>query len=336
MRISIKLAAAAGALLAAVLAAGCAAQPASPPAASVQRCAAYGAQAIRHHTKVTSVPPPCQGLSKADVNEAVARAIHQVAGGRRKAVSRRLAARAGGVLGDLVTAPRPDLTPFPPSIARGSPARRPGMDVTVALAALASWLVAAASGGYLLAGWISHGGLRRRQRRGGYRALPPAVVLSHFGLAVAGLAIWIAYLAADRLYLAWIAVGLLLPVAGLGMATLAIGLPGMGDRSGAGTAPGPARTEGGAADSAQMAAAPAEVARPGPARTNSAGTDNGTEDMNAAGSGTSARGGGVSTKTPSAEGRPARRGAPVLMITIHGAAATAAILFALLAAVGGG
>jgi hypothetical protein len=58
--------------------------------------------------------------------------------------------------------------------------------------------------------------------------------------------------------------------------------------------------------------------------------------MNAAGSGTSARGGGVSTKTPSAEGRPARRGAPVLMITIHGAAATAAILFALLAAVGGG
>jgi hypothetical protein len=52
------------------------------------------------------------------------------------------------------------------------------------------------------------------------------VILGHFGLALGGLAIWVTYLAVGWAALAWAAVGVLLPVAGLGMAALVIGLPG--------------------------------------------------------------------------------------------------------------
>ena len=64
--------------------------------------------------------------------------------------------------------------------------------------------------------WIARGGLRRADL--GRSVLPPSVTLSHFGLAVAGLLAWIAYLATGLTGLAWAACVLLLPVAGLGMA----------------------------------------------------------------------------------------------------------------------
>jgi hypothetical protein len=50
-------------------------------------------------------------------------------------------------------------------------------------------------------------------------------MLTHFGLATAGLLTWIAYLATSTPAVAWLAAALLLPVAGLGMATLIQAVP---------------------------------------------------------------------------------------------------------------
>ena len=52
------------------------------------------------------------------------------------------------------------------------------------------------------------------------------VVFSHFGLAAAGLLIWVAFVATRVTALAWVAAGLLMPVAGLGFATLALFISG--------------------------------------------------------------------------------------------------------------
>jgi hypothetical protein len=52
------------------------------------------------------------------------------------------------------------------------------------------------------------------------------ILLAHFAVAVAGLGIWIAFVVTDTAALAWAAVGLILPAAGLGMAGLAAALPG--------------------------------------------------------------------------------------------------------------
>jgi|CZKW01.1.fsa_nt_gi hypothetical protein len=94
MNVALKIAAAAAALVGAGLASGCGAQTASTPSVTIQGCADYGARAIRHHVTVTSVPAACRGLSKAGINESVGRAIHLVAGGWRKSVSRKLAGLA--------------------------------------------------------------------------------------------------------------------------------------------------------------------------------------------------------------------------------------------------
>jgi len=98
-----------------------------------------------------------------------------------------------------------------------------------------------AGGSYVLGTWISRGGTLRQ--RAGATGSPPTVIFGHFGLALGGLVIWVAYLIAGWASMAWTAVGVLLPVAGLGMATVAIGLPGRGrprparrDHDGAGAA----------------------------------------------------------------------------------------------------
>ena len=71
----------------------------------------------------------------------------------------------------------------------------------------------------MLAGWIRRGGLRPRGGRG---RLAPAVPLGHAGVASAGLLVWIAYLITGLTGLGWLAVGMLLATAGLGMATLTV------------------------------------------------------------------------------------------------------------------
>jgi hypothetical protein len=75
-------------------------------------------------------------------------------------------------------------------------------------------------GALMLVPWIRRGGLhppRAPRSRAG-----PAVALGHASAASAGLLAWIAYLVTGWTGLAWLAVGILLAVIGLGMATLTV------------------------------------------------------------------------------------------------------------------
>lgn len=89
------------------------------------------------------------------------------------------------------------------------------------IAALILWLLTAVGGFVLLGTWIAKGGARQPASS----HLPAPVVFGHFLLAVAGLVVWIVYLVADSDALAWVAFGLLMPVALLGFAMLLRWLP---------------------------------------------------------------------------------------------------------------
>jgi manganese efflux pump family protein len=99
------------------------------------------------------------------------------------------------------------------------------------IAALATWLLAALMGGYLLATWIAHGGLRHRigERQSRFA---PQLILGHGGLAATGLAVWIAYLFLATSALAWAALGDLVLVAVLGATMFGLWLRTRGARSG--------------------------------------------------------------------------------------------------------
>ena len=83
----------------------------------------------------------------------------------------------------------------------------------MSIAALITWVITAVVGSFMLARWLSHGGLRSG---GAATHFPPARVFTHFGLAAAGLIVWIVYLVIDRPLLAWIAFADLVLVALLG------------------------------------------------------------------------------------------------------------------------
>jgi hypothetical protein len=89
----------------------------------------------------------------------------------------------------------------------------------MAVAALVAWLVTALGGFVMLGKWIAGGGLR--QQRDGTTRFPAGLVFGHFGLAAAGLVLWIAYLLLGSAGLAWGAFVVLIPVAGLGFGMLA-------------------------------------------------------------------------------------------------------------------
>lgn len=91
----------------------------------------------------------------------------------------------------------------------------------MAVAALIAWLLTAAGGFVLLGTWIAKGGVREPRST----HLPPAVIFGHFGLAAAGLVVWIIYLFADSKGLAWTAFVLLVPVALLGFFMLIRWIP---------------------------------------------------------------------------------------------------------------
>ena len=214
---------------AALLGTGCGA-PAPALRPTVQTCAANGAQAIRRHITVTSIPASCRGLSPEQVGHAVGDAIRDVTGGEPKAVERHRAALASADLGYLITAVRQaEAKAAAAARARSRRSRPatavsvPGRRIPIAVATLIAWLLTALSGGYLLAGWLRHGGMRRARTRSA--GLPPAVILSHFGFAISGLVVWAAYLVTGAAPVAWAAAGLLLPVTGLGMATLLLAIP---------------------------------------------------------------------------------------------------------------
>jgi manganese efflux pump family protein len=256
-------------------------------------------RALEQHMTVTTVPRACAGLSAATVNLAVDRAVREVVGPRPKAAARRLADREGSRLAYLIRTVR-SARPGP----QAAPTAAPSNQVPLNVAALVAWLVTAAAGSYLLAGWLRGGGWRRWSRgaRGssarGSRAqgrkggMPPAIILGHFGLAVAGLGLWIAFLASGVSALAWTAASLLLPTAGLGMATLVTALP--------------------------------EPSSPAPV-----GPD--LDDATATGSAGAAA--ALATRI-AATAAPARVRMPVTVIAVHGVLATTTMLLVLLAAIG--
>ncbi|MGH3409515.1 MAG: hypothetical protein ACRDRJ_44530, partial [Streptosporangiaceae bacterium] len=88
--------------------------------------------------------------------------------------------------------------------------------------ALLAWLATAASGGLILARWLLAGGSPRRKSAS---AAPCALTLSHVGGGMLGLLLWVAFTATGWAALAWISFGLLVPVTGLGMSVLLLGLP---------------------------------------------------------------------------------------------------------------
>lgn len=93
---------------------------------------------------------------------------------------------------------------------------------TLALVTLITWMYDAASGGYMLRTWIARGGLRRQRAAD---RLAPRVVFGHFGMASTGLLIWVSYLTTRWIVLAWVAVGVLMLVIGLGISTVTVWTP---------------------------------------------------------------------------------------------------------------
>ena len=86
-------------------------------------------------------------------------------------------------------------------------------------AALVAWLITALGGFTMLAIWLFRGGTRHQDDAG--TRFPIKLILGHAGFAVAGLATWIAFVATNRGAFAWIAVALLVPIAGAGLSMLA-------------------------------------------------------------------------------------------------------------------
>jgi manganese efflux pump family protein len=283
-------------MLAGLLAAGCAQRPAGPPRPSVESCAEFGVTAIQHHVTVTSLPAACRGLTRAQVNLAVGQALYAMTSNvhgkaQRRARARELSPLLGRLVSTVPAQRGPPLAPAP----KGGQASGPALGY----AALISWLITVGLGSWMMARWITRGGFRRaRLSKAG---LPPSLIFTHFGLAVAGLLVWGAYLATGLTAAAWVGCVLLLPVAGLGMALLSLWLP---ERSLAAT-------------TVPAATVPAAQAVPAGATA-----------------GTGAVPGANAAAGAASPGPPAARHPPALIVAAHGVFAVATILFALLAAVG--
>lgn len=89
-------------------------------------------------------------------------------------------------------------------------------------AALILWVITALGGFGLLAIWLQRGGLQQADQPG--RRIRPPLIFTHLLLAATGLVLWVIYLASDGRGFAWVALVLLLGVAGLGFGMLALWL----------------------------------------------------------------------------------------------------------------
>ena len=85
----------------------------------------------------------------------------------------------------------------------------------MSIAALVTWVITAGFGAFMLIRWATRGGVRKVD--GAETHLPPVRVFTHFGLAAAGLIVWIIYLVTGATLLAWIAVADLVLVAIIGV-----------------------------------------------------------------------------------------------------------------------
>ena len=146
-------------------------------------------------------------------------------------------------------------SPFQPSAALATFPSRP-----LGIAALTTWLIDAVSGAYMLGTWVARGGMHQQLTTGD--RLAPRVVFTHFGIATTGLLVWISFLTTRWVPLAWLAVGLLMLVIGLGISTVTLWTPFPAHRVTAdadadpGTVPGPAPAAAG--HNADALAAPTE------------------------------------------------------------------------------
>jgi hypothetical protein len=119
-------------------------------------------------------------------------------------------------------------------------------------AALVAWVLTASIGVYMLRTWVVRGGLRRQRATG--VGVPPAVVFGHASAALAGLAIWAAFVRTKWDPLAWLGVAVITGAISLGVCTVTLWTPypvvvpaGSGP-SGSGPSPGGEGTPGEATD----------------------------------------------------------------------------------------
>ena len=89
--------------------------------------------------------------------------------------------------------------------------------------ALIVWFVTALWGLYMLAVWLIENDATRQGNAASRLPLP--VILAHVTFAVTGLVVWVVYLLVDRPVLAWIAVGILVAIALLGLTMFARWIP---------------------------------------------------------------------------------------------------------------
>lgn len=198
---------------------------------SLQACEDYARAAIERHQVATATPAACRGLSRAEVSQAASAAIRMTETRGSKPVLRREAIAAARWVRAMLAGPVPAAGPVASSATASQPATGPadgrglgGVSESAAKAgALLAWLATAASGGFVLARWLLAGGspLRRTPT-----AAPPAVILGHVGTGALGLVLWVSFMLSGWVPLAWTALAVLAPVAGLGMGVLLLGLPG--------------------------------------------------------------------------------------------------------------
>jgi hypothetical protein len=91
------------------------------------------------------------------------------------------------------------------------------------VAALISWLVTAFVGLYLLAVWLIENDVTLKGTAAS--RLPGPVILGHVLLALTGLAIWVIHLLSGSATWGWVALGLLVVIAALGVTMLTRWIP---------------------------------------------------------------------------------------------------------------
>lgn len=101
------------------------------------------------------------------------------------------------------------------------------------IAGLILWILTAIGGAVMLGKWVVAGGAKPDSAT----RLPAPIVFAHFLLAVAGLVLWIIFLAADLTALAWVSFALLIIIALAGFFMVARWLPVYQGTQGTGDAP---------------------------------------------------------------------------------------------------